>query len=123
VLNVWEEADAAADLFEQLDQRATVWGPAALSGRFTVSLKVLLECRLVPILMFNNTLRTYDRAELMATRDLIWNPLYYMPENSQVEIEGVRWSPNVGTFNAQRAGNSAVLLRRCQVTRIQTGAF
>lgn len=121
LLSPSEEADAAADLFSQLDQTATIYGEAASSGRYTQVLKDYLECRLVPV----NTMspQAQGRAELMAQRDFYWSPAYFMPEHCQIDVEGVRWSPMAGTFQRLRAGDSAALICKCAVIRQQSGSF
>jgi hypothetical protein len=116
-----EEAEAAADLFDQLDQLATVYGGQSVSGRYTVVIKTKLECRLQPVNQQEPGGGT--RAELMAVRDFYWNPEYELPERSQILIDGIRWQPEAGTFQALRAGRSGVLIRRCSVVRIQTSSF
>ena len=122
MLNTWEEADAATELFETLDQFATVYGPVAGTGRYTNVLKTYLPCRLVLI----NTMSPQSggaRTELMAARDFYWDPAWTMPETAQVVVDGVRWQIQAGTIQPMRAGSSAVLLYRCSVIRQQTSSF
>lgn len=59
-----------------------------------------------------------DRAELMATRRLLWDPAYTMPEGSQVEIEGVRWqTPRGGFALIMHRNTNTPAYRRCDVLR------
>lgn len=126
MLNTWEEAEAAADLFSTLDQLGTVYTESVTTGRYTTVVKTFLECRLVP-LVGNAGMRfaptSGDRAEDMAFRFLYWRPDYAMPEQCQVEIEAIRYQVEAGTFQTLRAGSSGVLIRRCSVLRVQVSSF
>lgn len=57
---------------------------------FQAPVKTDLACML-SIYQIDGSATGSERAELMASRLLTWDPSYSMPEGSQVEIEGARW--------------------------------
>lgn len=126
MLNTWEEADAAADLLSTLDELATVYGAdpstTAGGGRWTMVLKTNLRCRNLP-LHIRYAPTSGQRAEEMSFRYFFWQPDYFLPEQCQIDLSGVRWQPEAGTFQALRAGSSDVLIRRCSVIRVQVASF
>lgn len=98
------------------DKTATVYTEGA-GGAFTVVAKVNLGCRLSTISGRGAT-TTVDRAELLAMRQLFWDPSYDMPECCQIEIDGVRWNPQPGTFVAPtRPIGGIIAYRACDVVR------
>lgn len=104
-----------------LDQRANVYTGASGTGRYTVLAKSNLSCRLMH-LNIRLVPTAIDRAELSAMRDMMFDPDYVMPEQCQVEVDGIRWQPKPGTFGAFRDWNSNVVYRNCQVLRQQGNA-
>ena len=59
-----------------------------------------------------------DRAELMQQRLLLFDPSYDMPEESQVELDGVRWQSQRGTFALlERRLDGTPAYRRALVVR------
>ncbi len=105
-----------------LDQVGTVYTEAATSGRYTVLAKSNLACRLIHMPLRHVTTGS-DRAKLAGMRNLMFDPEYIMPEECQVEVDGVRWQPKPGTFGAYRDWNSNVAYRRCDAVRQQVGSF
>lgn len=104
------------------DQFCDVYSANPTTGRFNVLQKAGLACRLIHVdLRFATS--TAARAELMEIRDLLFDGSYTMPEQCQVDIGGVRFQPEAGTFEALRDWNSVVAYRKCQVVRQQTSSF
>lgn len=101
-----------ANLAEHLDQLGTVYDD---DDAYSTQVKANLACRLVHVDRSSAT--AGDRAELMALRDLMWDPGYVMPEGAQVAIDGIRWQTVRGTFGAPRR-RGVVAYRICQVERI-----
>lgn len=104
------------------DQLATVYTPDPTSGRYNALARTGLACRLLHISLRPVTTGA-DRAELAAKRDFIWEPSYDMPEQCQLLVEGVRWTPEAGTFAAFRDWDSTVVYRSCLVVRQQVSSF
>jgi hypothetical protein len=63
-----------------------------------------------------------ERAELLALRQLLWEPSYVMPETVQVEVngDGLRWNVVHGTLGALRGPSGAVMYRRADVVRVDS---
>lgn len=130
MLSDWEEAEVVADLESVLDQRATVYGADADTDQYTVLLRSQLPCRLQPLtagVRFAPT--SADRAESMAFRYFFWprgirlTPAPLPQEQCQIQIDGIRYQPEPGTFQELRAGASGVLNQRCSVLRQQTVSY
>lgn len=105
-----------------LDQRANVFTPATVSGRYTVLAKANLACRLLHVNRVPAATAS-DRDELAARRDLIFDPDYLMPEKCQLDVDGIRWTPQAGTFGAFRDWNGDVIYRRANLIRQQVTSF
>jgi hypothetical protein len=58
-----------------------------------------------------------DRAEMEATRLLLWGPDYEMPETAQIEVNGVRWNIQAGTLGRMSGPLGTVVYRRAHVVR------
>ena len=101
-----------ANLATHLDQQGTVYDDA---DDYSTVVRGDLACRLVHLDRAAAT--AGERAELMALRDLMWDPSYAMPEGAQVAIDGVRWQTVRGTFGAPRR-RGVVAYRICQVERV-----
>lgn len=99
----------------------TVWGEDSVTGRYTVLLKRDLACRLV-IPAGLEASSGDARAEMVAQRDLWFDPAYDMPEQCQVEVDGVRWQPQPGSFHSPGDGVTPTATV-CIVDRQQTAAF
>jgi hypothetical protein len=98
-----------------LDQTATVYGTGA-SGRFDHVLRPELRCRVVH-LRINSAPGGNERAELAQLRRFLWDPAYELPENTQVEVDGVRYKPVRGTFAALRGPAGKVTVRAADAVR------
>lgn len=110
----WDAARSASSV--RLTQRATVYSPDPVSGRWTTVAKRSLPCRLVSPRSTGSALPTYERAELMAGRDFWWEPSYFLPETAQILVDGVMWAVRAGTFQA--LGDCELpAARRCMVVR------
>jgi hypothetical protein len=97
-----------------LNTTVTVYGRGA-GGRFTTVLQTDLTAGFTEIDR-RGAATAPDRAELAALRELHWDPIYALPETSQVEdTAGVRWNPIAGTFGTWAAGE--VVIRHCDVVR------
>lgn len=84
---------------------------------FQAAVKTGLACLLAHYTIDGSTVGN-DRAELMAARLLMWDPAYEMPEESQVEIEGVRWqTPRGGYALIMRRASNTPAYRRAHVLR------
>lgn len=97
-----------------LVQVATVYGEGV--STFDQVLKTDLACRLSHV----NAERAgtlADRAELLATRRLLWGPEYVMPEGAQVDVDGIRWQIVAGTYAAMRGPNGQVVYRAADAVR------
>lgn len=105
-----------------LDQTANIYAESATTGLYTTLVKTGLACRLIH-LNLRLAGSSNDRAELAGQRDMLFDPEYQMPEQCQVEVDGVRWQPKPGTFEALRNWTSDVSYRKCQVERQQTVSF
>lgn len=99
-----------------LDQLATVFIENPTTGLYDTLAKARLDCRLAHVNVQPAT-GGNERAELAALRDMLFDPNYVMPENCQVDVDGVRWQPVVGTFGAFRGPSSQTVYRRCDVVR------
>lgn len=99
-----------------LNQRAVVYLPDAVTGRFTTVGHADLPCRLAHIGR-QPAATGAERVELAALRNLIWSPEYDMPEGAQVLVDGARYNVVAGTVGALRGPTGAVLYRRCDATR------
>jgi hypothetical protein len=97
-----------------LDQTAVVYTEHATTGLYSVVAKTGLKVRLAHI---RGGETAGDRAELSATRNMLFEPDYVMPETAQVEVDGIRWQPKPGTFEALRDWNSNIVYRRADVVR------
>lgn len=104
------------------DQIGTVYTANVTTGRFNVLAKSNLACRLLHISLRPATTGP-DRAELASKRDLIFDPLYAMPEQCQVLVDNVMWAPEAGTFGSFRDWDSTVVYKNCIVVRQQTSSF
>ncbi|GAC1326397.1 MAG: hypothetical protein NVSMB2_25490 [Chloroflexota bacterium] len=90
-------------------------------GKYTVLWLRSLACRLLhPAQMAPSSAAA--RAELLADRDLWFDPDVLLPEQCRVVISGVSWQPRAGTFEALGDGIT-VVARRCIVVRVQTTSF
>jgi hypothetical protein len=58
-----------------------------------------------------------ERAELAATRRLLWGPTDAVPEGAEVEVEGERWTAVRGTSARMRGPTGAVVYQRADVVR------
>lgn len=101
-----------ANLAAHLDQVGTVYDDA---DDYSTVVRSGLDCRLVHV--DRASASAGDRAELMAIRELMWDPGYVMPEGAQVAIDAVRWQTVRGTFGAPRR-RGVVAYRICQVERV-----
>jgi hypothetical protein len=97
-----------------LDQTAAVY-QRGTTGAFDTLVYAGVRCRLAHVRGGNSA---PERAELLALRQLLWEPGYVMPEHQiQVEVGGLRWNPTPGTYGALRGPSGTVVYRRCDVTR------
>jgi hypothetical protein len=98
-----------------LDQVATVW-TRGVGGGHTVLVKSGLRCRLSAVAVEGSAA---ERAELSASRRLLWGPEYQLPEGCQVEVEGERWTAVRGTQARMRGPTGAVVYQRCEMVRAE----
>jgi hypothetical protein len=106
-------AIARTTYMQTMTQRGDVYTRGAI-GRYDLLLKAGLACKLTHI---SATGAGDQRALLLATRRLIWDPAYVMPENTQVVIDGINWRAARGTFATYQAEDGTALYRACDVTR------
>ncbi len=97
-----------------LDETAAVYTEDA-SGAFNVLARADLACRLGHV-SARGASGAVERAELVATRRLVWPADYVMPERCQIEIDGQRWNPVHGSFAAPTVAGR-VAYRACDVVR------
>jgi hypothetical protein len=98
-----------------LDQRCDVWKRGA-GGRYDVPGPKGVACRLTSI---STRGAGSARAELAATRRLLWGPNDTIEEGSRIEVDGETWQTQRGTFAKLRGPNSAVVYQRCDCTRAE----
>ena len=103
-----------------LIDKATIYTRAALRGRFTVVARSGLRCRLAHVNQ-RPAATGAERAELAAMRNLIFEPGFHMPEQCQIDINGVKWNPRAGTFGAFSGPTGAILYRKVDVVRATDG--
>lgn len=116
----WAAARSASSV--RLTQRATVYGEDIASGLYSQVLIRSLRCRLISRNTNNTGLPTFDRAEDMAGRDFWFDPTAYIPEGSQVEVDGIRWQLKAGTF--QSLGDcTPPAAKMCMAVRQQVASF
>lgn len=82
-----------------LDQTATVYERIA-GGAHTAVIKTGLACRIVSIR--GTTATATQRTEMGRLRRFLYDPSYELPDNVQVEVDGDRWNPIIGTDAAPR---------------------
>lgn len=99
-----------------LDQLATVFTETVATGLYQTVEKSNLKCRLAHVNM-RPAPGGNERAELAAIRDMMFDPDYVMPENCQLDVDGVRWQPVAGSFGAFRGPSGRVTYRRCDLMR------
>lgn len=99
-----------------LDQRANVYLPNGVTGAYDVLARANLVCRLVLMTLAQEPGEA--RAEIDATRRLLHEPGYALPETARVELDGVRWSVRPGTVAAVRGLGGATVYRRADVVRV-----
>jgi hypothetical protein len=85
-----------------LPQRATVYTDDG-SGAYATAVATDLACRVLSVSAGGAATRG-QRAELLATRRLVFDPDYAMPDDVQVLVDGVRYDPTEGTFRPYQAG-------------------
>lgn len=84
------------------DQLATVYTPGS-GGDYTVTARSNLACRLA-LVSAESAAGGAERAELLRMRRLLWDVDYALPDDCQVEVDGQRWNPQVGTQAAVYLG-------------------
>lgn len=114
----WCSREARCSILGLIDT-ATVYTEGS-SGTFDTSVKTGLHCRLAHISGRGGNVQ--DRAELLALRQLLWEPSYVMAETVQIEVngDGVRWNAVHGTFGALRGPSGAVMYRRADLVRVDS---
>ena len=100
-----------------LDQTADVYTPNGTDGDFTVLAKSGLVCRLATIQVGPASVGG-ERESVGLNRRLLWAEAYTMPDDAQIEVDGQRWNVLVGTFAPLRGVDSAVVYRRCAVSKV-----
>ena len=81
----WAVGDALTDV-------ATVRTRAAAGGAFSVVATAALACRLLHVNP-DGAATSRDRAEIAATRRLLFDPAYLLPNPCEIEVRGQRWRP------------------------------
>lgn len=99
-----------------LDKTASVY-TEDVTGAFTVLAKAGLACRLGQV-SASGAAGAAERAELVATRRLIWSAAYAMPERCQVEIDGQRWNVVHGSLAAPTV-RGQMAYRACDLVRAE----
>lgn len=102
-------------LREWLIDSADVFTEHATTGRYTVSAKTGLACRLAKISTEN---AGTARVELLGARRLIWQE-YEMPANVQVAVAGARWNIVEGTIATYRNKRGTEIYRAADVVRAE----
>lgn len=103
-----------------LTKLATIYGKDT-PGRYTVVLQASVPCTLVRIgLSRAGGDAGATRAQLTNQRELHWDASYVMPEQdaAEVEVDGVRWHPVTGSFDAMEGPTGEVFYRLCDVKRV-----
>jgi hypothetical protein len=107
------------------DQRATIYGRNTGTGRYTDLLKADLACRLAHVNRQAGATGA-QRAELAGLRTFLWDSAYSLPENAQIEVDGVtgpdgatpaRWNVRSGTLATLRGPSGQASYKQCDVTR------
>lgn len=80
---------------DRLIHTATVYTEDPTTGMATVVARANLPCKLVHV---STDGAGTDRAELLASRRLLWPPDYEMPPNAQIDAVGNRWNIVAGTI-------------------------
>ncbi len=86
-------------------------------GSYTILLNDSLTCLLSGAHKYEAA-TAKDRAEMAAWRQLLWDATYEMPENVQVEVDGVRYNAVPGSFVAFKVGPANILYRRGDFVRV-----
>lgn len=97
-----------------LNRRATVYGEGA--STYDQVLKADLPCRMSHVDATNSS-NQGERAELLSMRRVLWDPDYVMPENAQIEVDGVRWQLVAGSFAAFRGPSNQITYRAADAVR------
>jgi hypothetical protein len=105
-----------------MTQIAVVYTETASTGKYTTVFLATLACRLVRPKALIAAASTGARVELLADKDLWFDPDVTIPEQCRVLIDGVYWQPRAGSFENLGDGVT-VVAHRCMVIRIQTAAF
>lgn len=103
-----------------LTHQATVYGTDA-AGRYLTVLQTAVPCTLVRVGQANGSGDAgASRAELANQRELHWDPSYVLPEQdaAEVEIDGVRWHPLTGSFDAMEGPTGEIFYRLATVRRV-----
>ncbi len=109
----WQAVRSASSA--RLSQTAVVYSANPTSGRYDTIANRALACRLVSA-NSGGSLTAFERAELMAGRDFWFDPTYFLDENAQIDVDGVRWAVRAGTF--QSLGDcDPPAAKRCMVVR------
>ena len=100
-----------------LDQRATVYGRGA-DGAHSAVLAQDLPVRLASPASEGSAT---ERAELAATRRLLYGPEPALPEGCEVEVDGERWTAVRGTQARWRGPTGDVVYQTCELVRASGG--
>lgn len=97
-----------------LEQLADVYVPDGTTGAYTELAKAGLRCRLAHVAQIFQA-PGGERAEVAGNRRLLWDEDYEMPEEAQVEIEGLRWNVRPGTAAQPLGPGGRAIYRRVEV--------
>lgn len=98
-----------------LNSTAVVYTPHATTGAYTVVANAGLTCRLANKGQAGQG-AAEERDELVQNRRLLWRTAYTMPNDAQIEVEGVRWNVIPNSYSELKGLGSAVRYRRCDLT-------
>jgi len=99
---------------------ARVYAPDPTTGDYTTLINANLICVLAVGGGKYEGVSAKDRAELAAWRKLLWDPAYDMPENAQIEVDGVRYNAVAGSFVAFKIAANSIIYRRGDFVRALT---
>ena len=98
---------------------ATVYvANGAEDGAFTTVAKTHLLCRRGNKGRVGQG-REGTRDEEVQNRRLLWSEPWAMPNNAQVDVDGVRWNVVADTYAAMSGLTAEILYRRCDVVRVE----
>jgi hypothetical protein len=103
-----------------MKDRATVYGPSADTGEYTVVLRENLQCDMMH-LDVGAARNAFDREALAQGRRLRWDRSFRMPEDCRVVCRGALWQAVAGTFGTFNGPTGVPVYRACELRLIPGG--